>query len=816
MTKFTLFLAGIPELPSDFESVQEFLKSSGTENLLTYKKPDQISSLSALIDDLESFLAKNVGTGQVVNVVGYSWGCFLISTWLPKTRFVPQYIIFVAPTLKVKEPTSPVVYALTGLPVVGKILIKKKVESIKDEYLQKSFSPSKAKSFLSDEDLQLLSQPETWQAALRYKRLMEDAETREQWNLPCERLTVIYGAEDTSVPPLSVEKSVEQMVGPTITKIKLENAGHALPWTHSKEIAELLIGIQNTEQVFGYFEGSDKRNNVISYMEDHGVKLTDRVAVYSPVAKEMTSGTALDHDAITYGQFNQLVSRAGKGLLECGVKKGDRVVVFLPMSIAMYTAMFAVQRIGAIAVFLDSWARSSHLGASLDCAEPTTMISHEKAFELVRPIKEFERVKIRIVAGPTKQKDYTARLEDLMKTKEPSEIASVKSEDTALITFTTGSSGNPKGANRTHRFLSAQCQALKSVIPFAENDIDMPAFPIFSLYNLASGVSTVLPNIDLAAPSKEDSRNIVDQIKALKISCTTLSPSMLNNLSKHCLSEDVVLDGLRRVVTGGAPISKDDVKAFKKIAPKTEIWILYGSTEVEPMSEIEAQDMLSYEADPDPEIVEPGVNVGHISEDLEYKFLKIECGIIDHVVDDWSQYEVAQGEVGEFIVSGDHVCRDYYNNKAAFKKSKIVDEQSKVWHRTGDLAFLDKNGYLWIVGRIHNAVKRQGKFYFPVQAEVILHRLSGVKRGAFLGISSEENNGSSQTAVVLQLSDKNRENTAVIHEAKRLFQKNKIPLDAIYVVEEIPMDPRHHSKVEYSVLKDKIASSDAQNLLLEV
>src|SRR5690606_25004654 len=125
---------------------------------------------------------------------------------------------------------------------------------------------------------------------------------------------------------------------------------------------------------------------------------------------------------------------------------------------------------GAIAVFLDSWARSSHLGASAACAKPKAMISHKDAFDLIKTVPEFDQMPLRIIAGPGHDGSFAGQLEELVKTPGKTPIAPVQSEFTALITFTTGSSGTPKGANRTHRFLSAQHEALSAVVPYEPND----------------------------------------------------------------------------------------------------------------------------------------------------------------------------------------------------------------------------------------------------------------------------------------------------------------------------------------------------------
>src|SRR5690606_1163971 len=113
---------------------------------------------------------------------------------------------------------------------------------------------------------------------------------------------------------------------------------------------------------------------------------------------------------------------------------------------------------------------------------------------------------------------------------------------------------------------------------------------------------------------------ILAQIRSCGVNCMTLSPSLLNNFSTYCLQNGQSAPELRRVITGGAPISRDNLIDFKKIAPKSEIWVLYGSTEVEPMADIEAVEVIGFEAraQEDPEWVYDVVKVGCLVEGLEY------------------------------------------------------------------------------------------------------------------------------------------------------------------------------------------------------
>ncbi len=556
----------------------------------------------------------------------------------------------------------------------------------------------------------------------------------------------------------------------------------------------------------GYHAGTSELNNVVAYMDQHLRDFPDRVALRwvkkeSLMAWDGNPNTPLVHDQITYRDFSSRINHFAQGLLNIGIKAGDRVIIFLPMSLDMYTAMFAVQRIGAISVFLDSWARRSHLGASAECVSPKAMISFEQAFALVDEVEEFENMPIRVLYGPGQRGTHSFHS---LIAATPTGMAPVESEATALITFTTGSTGTPKGANRTHRFLSAQHLALSKVIPYTEKDIDMPAFPIFSLNNLASGVTTILPALDLAAPSERDPALLACQIINEKINCTTLSPSMLVGLSRYCHQHNIKLTGLRRVVTGGAPISQDDVEHFYGIAPQTELWILYGSTEAEPMAHIEGREMIRHKKDPDQ--VAEGVNVGEISEDIDYKFIKLIKGPIDLKQTPWREIEVAQGEVGEFICTGDHVCRDYYNNPGAFTSTKILDEQDRVWHRTGDLCYLDNDKNLWMVGRVNNAVVRDGKYYFPVRAEVLMKKIDFVYRCGFFGMSDQQLGEKTVAAIELHatIDTKTFDFRMAKATVQQLFREQNIPLDEVYFVTNVPMDPRHHSKVEYHHLREMI------------
>jgi acyl-CoA synthetase (AMP-forming)/AMP-acid ligase II len=548
----------------------------------------------------------------------------------------------------------------------------------------------------------------------------------------------------------------------------------------------------------GFYEGTSKDNNVISFLDKHAQSFPQKIALQWVAGKTLhgwDGASTLSHEAVTYVNLVNKINAVSGGLKNMGIGKGDRVIIFVPLSVELYVTMFAVQRLGAIAVFLDSWARKDHLGVCAQVVGPKAMISFEKAFELCVAVPELVNIQIKVVVGPH-TKSYAGDLELLLKSAAFADIEPVESNDTALITFTTGSSGVPKGADRTHRFLAAQHRALDKEIPYAEDDRDLPVFPIFSLNNLAGGVTTILPAIDLAAPSDKDAGMIINQFFSADITCCTVSPSIFVNIAEHCRRNKITLSKLRRVVTGGAPVSKDNVRDFKAIAPAAEILVLYGSTEVEPIAHIEDKEMLRDET------TRQGVNVGRISEDLEYRFIKI-CRLnVELTAKGWQEWEVESGKAGELVVSGAHVCENYYNNIEAFKSTKIKEANGKIWHRTGDVGVLDEQGRLWLVGRVHNTIVRANEYLFPVHAEILLKRLDFVRQAAFLGIGDSLLGEKACAAFSIKEGCKPENVEQYAEAVKRLFNENNIPVDEIKMVKEIPMDPRHHSKVEYSKLRE--------------
>lgn len=751
---------------------------------------------------------------EKVILIGYSWGCKELFDYYKTNSDQVEKIILISPFI-FNSNVSTIKNLILSTPLIGSSLLKRIGPKAIEKFISDSSSPLAApKEYLDQKEY--LANYKNLKKSIFEKTYLQESDFTELYDPSCPVL-VIYASEDKTseyneqIAPL--EKNIKSLKIETIN-----GAGHALPWTNPQEISRIINEFisKSTETTMlkklGYYDGCHPGNNVYSFIVDHLEKFPTR-----PILKWVDRETIgswsfkiedhLEHKSVSVAELFHFSNKIAKGFTDLGIQKGDRVILFVPMSLYLYASMFALQKIGAIPTFLDSWARRDQLGVSAEVANPKCMISFQQAFDLCSGADIFDNMPLKVVVGQHTGK-FDSSIEKLMQSEGEVPICPMEQEETALITFTTGSSGTPKGANRTHRFLAAQHYALHRGLPYVENDVDLPVFPIFSLNNLAEGVATVIPSFDVGAPTKETPIILLAQFKACNVTCTTLSPSIFNSLSKHCLDNGITMPELKRVVTGGAPVSRDNIVDFTKVAPNAEILVLYGSTEVEPIAHISAKEMIEIRSvtEDDPELVDEGVNVGHLDNGLQYKFIKISKGTICVKSDsDFDAITLNEGEVGELIVSGEHVCRDYYNNEEAFSRAKILDHNSVVWHRTGDLGKLDEQKNLWLVGRVHNAIIRNDEYLFPVRAEIVLKKLPFTKYCAYLGVEDQQL-GEKTVCVVAPRDENTQSESEMISEIERIMSKNSIIVDQVIIYSDIPMDARHHSKVEYDVLRKDLKS----------
>jgi acyl-CoA synthetase (AMP-forming)/AMP-acid ligase II/4-hydroxybenzoate polyprenyltransferase len=527
-------------------------------------------------------------------------------------------------------------------------------------------------------------------------------------------------------------------------------------------------------------------HNVATLLANVAQTMPDKTAIVLP--------KRLGVPPITFGQLWEQSSRLAMALQQRGLKLGDRVIVMVPMSIDLYVVMLALIRSGAVAVFVDPWMPLRRIAQFSKFAQPIGFIGIPKS-HLIRLFEKSLRILPLTVTTGKNWGHWTARhtLQTLIsESANDFEVAPVKPSDPALITFTSGSSGEPKGANRTHQFLAAQHHALAEQFPYRNDDIDLPMFPVFALNNLVSGIPSIVPDMDFRNVAGVDGKTIYQQMLNHGVTTCTVSPPLLDRLAETDKTPDL---SLRRILTGGAPISDEQLKRWQMAYPRAEIIVAYGSTEAEPVAHIDSHERLAL---PHPQ---RGYCMGKPIERVATRVLPISKVPVED--SNWEDHCLNQSEIGELLVSGDHVCRDYFQNPQATRENKLVDRNGRLWHRMGDTGYFDETGKFWLVGRVHSTINRDGTPIHPQLVEqVVKQQFPKITQVAAIGVPDKVLGESLGVVAVAGGADKP---TPV--QLRQALQQANIPYDrCIISSEKLPVDPRHNSKIDYDLTRQKYFS----------
>ncbi|MBC8144730.1 MAG: AMP-binding protein [bacterium] len=506
--------------------------------------------------------------------------------------------------------------------------------------------------------------------------------------------------------------------------------------------------------------------NIIDIFLRNATKQPDAIAIVD------------DDNRTTYGELANDVQRAAGYLVSSGVERGDHVLVFVPMSTQLYTLLLALFHIGATAVFIDAWADRNRLARACRAIELKAFVGVPKAHLLRFVSKEIRRIPIKLIASV-----------DGWRSTRSLSPETVAADHPALITFTTGSSGAPKGAIRTHGFLVAQHRALVASFETSRGDVDLPVLPIFALNNLAAGATTVIPSLDPRRVDEFDPAAIVAQMHGEGVSTTTGSPSFYWRLADHCVSQRVSIPSLRRIFLGGASVGPALARQLVAAFPQAAVTIVYGSTEAEPISMIDARVMLERLS-----MGGVGLPVGRPIRSIDVLILPIiDAPITASSKEELLSIALASNEHGEICVAGDHVLAAYHGDEQVWLRTK-VRAGGRVWHRTGDAGYLDAHGELWLMGSVRQSFEHNGNRVFVLPIELMLATIDGVAAGTIMQIDK-------RIAIVVEATN------AASHSdiEKRVRQSlDMVDIDDVHILEKIPRDPRHRSKINYEVLREML------------
>jgi long-chain acyl-CoA synthetase len=484
-------------------------------------------------------------------------------------------------------------------------------------------------------------------------------------------------------------------------------------------------------------------------MTNLATNLTSSAATYSE-----QDALRINGQGVTYAQLHGMAATIAGTLRANGVEPGDRVALILPNVPAFPVVYWGVLLAGGTVVPMNPLLKAGEIdyfftdsGAKLAFVWPDFVPEATKGAQN-SGTRIIECGPMGPVAGSFDGGDPIAQ---------PHERAD---DDTAIILYTSGTTGRPKGAELTHSNIHLNAMRSAQVIQqMTEEDIVMGCLPLFHVFGLVVGLNAAtIAGASLALIPRFDPAAAIEVIEKERVTIMQGVPTMYAAILNHPASDGMDASSLRTCASGGSAMPLEVMRSFEE---KFGCMILegYGLSETSPVASFNMPTMER----------KPGT-IGVAIPGCEMKCV------------DLDGFEVPVGEVGEIAIRGDNVMKGYWNKPEATAEA-IPDG----WFRTGDLATMDSEGYFTIVDRKKDMILRGGMNVYPREVEECIYTHPDVLEVAVVGIPDELYGEQVGAAVAL------REGSTTTPQDIIDFTKDRIAAykypRTVWVVSELPKGP---------------------------
>ncbi|WP_051273743.1 class I adenylate-forming enzyme family protein [Desulfotruncus alcoholivorax] len=418
-------------------------------------------------------------------------------------------------------------------------------------------------------------------------------------------------------------------------------------------------------------------------------------------------------ERITYGELNRRVNNMAYALrTRYGIKKGDRVAILLTNGIPFVISLYAVAQLGGICVPLNTRLKSSELEFMLNNSGSSLLVLNDSWWVNIEPIKSsIGNCREFFVVG--QEIAGTRSFTELIDSDAPEVVTEqIDEHDVALIMYTSGTTGLPKGAMNTNFNVIHTMISYKRIYDLTPDDRTVIAVPLFHVTGLYAQLLTYINlgcTIALLPMYKTD--EMLRILEEEKITSMIVVPTIYVMMLMHPEHKNYDLSNLRVAGFGGAPMSGETVKMLEEWLPGIELHNTYGLTEIaSPGTCMPKEDAMR--------------KLGSIG--LPFPVNK--CKIVDPVTGE----ELPPNTEGELLINSPNLTPGYWQNQEATAKA-IIDG----WLHTGDIAKIDEEGYVYIMDRIKDMINRGGEKIFCVEVEDVLYSNSKVMEAAVVGVPDE-------------------------------------------------------------------------------
>jgi len=520
-------------------------------------------------------------------------------------------------------------------------------------------------------------------------------------------------------------------------------------------------------------------------------------SVVAPSGRDRWGRVAYAH--LTFQQLDRESDFLAYGLEKAGVTRGTRTILMVKPGLEFFALTFAIFKTGAVPVMVDPGMGIRRMVACFKETRPAAFIGIPAA-HVLRTVYPgfFNTVTTWITVGRRWFWGGSTLQQIRRERAEPYPIADTRRDETAAILFTTGSTGPAKGVVYTHGIFAAQIACIKTQYGISTDEVDLPTFPLFALFDPALGMTAIIPDMDPTKPAKVNPEKIVEAVTNHGVTNMFASPALLNRVGRYGKEKGIRLPSLKRVISAGAPVHAANMAQFSALlCGDAEIHSGYGATEAMPVASIGSKEILSETGALSEQGA--GVCVGYPVSGITVRIITT-C---DGALNTWSSVDVIKNNaVGEITVKGDMVTGSYHDRPEADALAKIKDD-TRTWHRMGDLGRIDEHGRLWFYGRKNQRVITAGGTLYTIACEAIFNNHPRVFRSALVGIG-EVPDQKPVICIDLHPEDGGADKPALTRELLQLAKSSKLTqsIDTILYPDTFPVDIRHNSKI----FREKLAA----------
>jgi acyl-CoA synthetase (AMP-forming)/AMP-acid ligase II len=543
--------------------------------------------------------------------------------------------------------------------------------------------------------------------------------------------------------------------------------------------------------------------NVAQTLVEAASRAPFRPAIVFPAGRDRSGRSK--YVQLTFQQLNEESDRYAHGLHEYGIAQGDRTLVMVTPGVEFIAVAFALLKIGAVPVFIDPGLLYRDRKAFVQCiaeTEPVNYIAVSRAHILRLAFrKAFATVRRYVTVGRRWPAGWGgATLDELRAARrEPFPVARTTTEDEAVVAFTSGSTGIPKGVVFLQGMIKAVVALLRGDLGHREGEVGLSGLYIFALLYPALGITTVIPDMDVSKIAGLNPAYLVEAIQTHGVTTTNGSPTIFRIVGQYCVDNEIRLPSMKRILTYGAPIPPSLIAQYRGILDDDgDVFTPYGATEALVFTMISGREIEAHTA----ELTEQGrgMCVGRPITGHTVRIIRI----TDDPIAEWdASLVLPDGEVGEIVVRGPVVTRSYLHRPQQTAEAKIY-EGGAVWHRMGDLGYFDEQGRLWFCGRKKHRVETAKGLMLPVQCEAIFNHHPDARRTAVVGLGKL---GAQRPILIVEPQEGRMPTTQA---EKRRFADEMLALGAEHELTrdigdvlfhpDFPVDVRHNAKIQRTKL----------------